>query len=92
MPRKLKKIPRFRSEKKEREFWLSHDVAGYLDFRKARPTLFLNLQPTARTISIRLPGILLAEIKTLAARKGVPYQSLMKVMLAEKVLEELRAS
>ncbi len=92
MPRKRKKIPKFRTERAEREFWLSHDSSEYLDLSRARPAIFPEHQPTSRTISIRIPEHLLAEIKTLASKRGVPYQSLMKLMLAERVREELRAS
>jgi predicted DNA binding CopG/RHH family protein len=88
---KLKKVPEFKSEAEERDFWLTHDATRYLDLSQARPAIFPNLQPTSRTISIRLPEILLAEIKTLAAKRGVPYQSLMKVLLTERVEEELEA-
>lgn len=89
MPRTLEKLPKFKSEKEEREFWRTHDSARYLDLSRARPAVFSNLQPTSRTISIRLPETLLAELKSLAAKRGVPYQSLMKMMLARTIEEEL---
>jgi predicted DNA binding CopG/RHH family protein len=91
MPRKTKKLPRFRSEKEEREFWLSHDSADYFDLSRAKPAIFPELKATTRTISLRISEILLSEIKALASKRGVPYQSLMKIILAERVREEVRA-
>ncbi len=91
MPHKLKPIPAFRSEAEERRFWQTHDSADYLDIEKARPAIFPNLKPTARTISLRCPEILLSELKTISNKRGVPYQSLMKTFLAERVAEELGA-
>lgn len=84
----LKPLPRFRSEREERAFWRTHDSADYLDLSRARPAIFPNLKPTSRAISIRLPGSLLAELKALAHRRGVPYQALMKIFLAERVKKE----
>jgi predicted DNA binding CopG/RHH family protein len=84
-----KEIPKFDSEAEEREFWRTHDAADYLDLSRMQPAVFPNLRPTTRTISIRLPGTLLADIKMLANKQDVPYQSLIKVFLAERVREEL---
>ena len=84
----LKKLPRFKSEADEREFWLSHDSADYLDWSRARFVDFVNLKPTSRSISIRLPEHMLSRIKALANREDVPYQSYMKILIAQK-LEEL---
>lgn len=85
MPAKLKKIPEFASEAKERAFWETHDTADYLDWSKARPAVFPNLKPTTNTISLRLPLHLLESIKAAANARDVPYQSLIKVWLQEKV-------
>lgn len=85
----LKLIPKFRNEKQERNFWMTHDSTEYVDWSKARRAVFPNLKPTYKSISLRLPAIMLDQIKTLANKKDVPYQSLMKVFLAEKVKEEL---
>jgi len=84
----LKKLPKFKSEADEREFWLSHDSADYLDWSKARFVDFVNLKPTSRSISIRLPEHMLSRIKALANREDVPYQSYMKILIAQK-LEEI---
>jgi predicted DNA binding CopG/RHH family protein len=86
--KKLKSIPRFRSEDEEREFWATHDSTEYFDWSRAVRVVFPNLQPSTRTISLRLPESLLADLKVLANRLDVPYQSLMKVYLAERVMRE----
>jgi len=85
----LKKMPKFKNEKEERDFWSDHDATDYVDFSDAREALFPNLKPTTRTISVRLPETLIDKLKTLANRRDVPYQSLLKVLLAEKVEEEM---
>lgn len=87
--RKLKPIPKFKSEKEWSDFWMTHDTTEYVDWSKARKAVFPNLKPTYKSISLRLPAYMLDEIKLLANKKDVPYQSLMKVFLAEKVKEEL---
>ena len=85
----LKPIPKFKSEKEWADFWMTHDSTEYVDFSKARKAVFPNLKPTYKSISLRLPVYMLDEIKLLANKKDVPYQSLMKVFLAEKVKEEM---
>lgn len=85
----LKPIPKFRTEREERKFWSTHDSTDYVDWSKARKAVFPNLKPTYKSISLRLPIYMLDEIKLLANKKDVPYQSLMKVFLAEKVKKEL---
>jgi len=91
MPQKrLKPIPKFDSEDAEREFWATHDTTEYFDWSKARFVSFPNLKPSTETISLRLPAGLLADLKVLANRMDVPYQSLLKVYLAERVDRELR--
>jgi predicted DNA binding CopG/RHH family protein len=87
---KLKKVPKFKSEKKELEFWSTHDSADYLDYSKTKRALFPNLKPSTRTISIRLPESLIEHLKVLANKRDVPYQSLLKMFLIEKVEEEFR--
>ena len=87
----LKPIPQFKNEKQERKFWMTHDSTEYVDWSKARRAVFPNLKPTHKSISLRLPLFMLNKIKLLANKKDVPYQSLMKVFLAEKVKEELVA-
>jgi predicted DNA binding CopG/RHH family protein len=85
--KRLKKIPKFDSEDQERKFWAKHDPAEYFDFSKATRVTFPNLKPTSRTISIRLPESLLESIKVIANRADVPYQSMMKILLDQKVAE-----
>jgi len=88
--RKLEKIPTFESEDEEREFWSAHDSVEYVDWRAARGVRLAKLQPTTRTISIRLPETMLDELKILANKRDVPYQSLLKMYVAERIQEELR--
>jgi len=88
---KLKKIPEFKSEEEELEFWSTHDSTEYVDYSKGKKALFPNLKPTTRTISIRLPVYLIEEIKMLANKRDIPYQSLLKIFLAEKVSQELKS-
>ena len=87
-----KSIPTFTSEADEQEFWQKHDSADYIDWSKGKIGVFPELKPSTRTISLRLPESLLAAIKTLANKKDVPYQSLMKVFLSEKLQDELNSS
>ena len=90
MPKRkaLKKIPSFSSERAEREFWQTHDTSDYVDWRQARVAVFPDLKGSTESISLRLPETLLAEIKSLANKRDVPYQSLLKVFLAERVVAE----
>src|SRR4030095_6975816 len=91
MAKQRKKVPIFKSEDEEREFWARHDSTDYIDYKKAKRVQFPNLKPSSRAISIRLPESLIENIKVLANREDVPYQSMMKVLLAEKVTEALRS-
>jgi len=88
---KKQQIPRFQSEEEEQEFWATHDATDFIDFSQAQQALMPNLKPTLKTISIRLPETLLESIKVLAHKRDVPYQSLMKMLLAEGIERELRA-
>jgi predicted DNA binding CopG/RHH family protein len=89
MSSKRKSIPQFNNEDEEREFWTTHDSTEYIDWSKAeKDPSFSRLKPSTRTISIRLPESLIAALKTLANKRDVPYQSLVKIFLAEKVKEE----
>ena len=90
MPRN-KPIPRFDSEDQEREFWAAHDSAEYVDWGTAKRVTLANLKPSTKTISIRLPESLLEELRLLANKRDVPYQSLLKVYLAERIAQELRS-
>ena len=85
--KRLKKIPKFASEDDERKFWSEHDTSEYFDYSKAKKIAFPNLKQTSRTISIRLPESLLTNIKVIANQADVPYQSMMKVLLTQKVAE-----
>jgi predicted DNA binding CopG/RHH family protein len=81
----------FDSEDQEREFWAAHDSAEYVDWGTAKRVMLANLKPSTKTISIRLPESLLEELKLLANKRDVPYQSLLKLFLAERVAQELRS-
>lgn len=87
----FKKIPVFKTEDEERKFWDIADTSEYFDWSKAQTVMFPNLKLSTETISLRLPQGLLAEIKQLANKHDVPYQSFMKIMLARQVREEQRA-
>jgi predicted DNA binding CopG/RHH family protein len=91
-PRARSTIPAFRSEAEERRFWETHDTSPFVDWSKARVAVFPNLKPSTETISLRLPAALLAELKALANRRDVPYQSLLKVFLAERIARETAAA
>ena len=90
MKKKLKPIPIFKNEGEERNFWAKADTSEYFDWDNAEEVIFPNLKPTTKKISLRLPEYLLWRIKELANAKDVPYQSLMKIFLAERVEKELR--
>ncbi len=83
-----KKIPMFKSEDQERDFWSNQDSTAYLEWGKAKRLSFPNLKPSTKTISIRLPESMLDDLKMLANKRDVPYQSLLKVFLAERIKEE----
>lgn len=85
-----KKIPKFKTEDAERDFWATHDSTEYVDWSKAKRTVFPNLKPSTKTISLRLPETMLEELKALANRRDVPYQSLLKVFLSERIDSELQ--
>src|ERR1700694_895614 len=87
MPKKLRHVPKFANESQERSFWESHDTADYFDLSKAVRARVPNLKPSTTTISLRLPVSLLEQIKIAANKRDVPYQSLIKMWLAEKVGE-----
>ena len=85
MTKPTKTLPKFASEAQERAYWESHDSSDYLDWTKARSVTLPNLKPTTKTISLRLPQHLLDSIKLAANARDVPYQSLIKVWLQEKL-------
>lgn len=83
-------MPTFENEDQEREFWVTHDSTDYLDWQGATPLSLAKLRPTTRTISIRLPEAMLERLKVLANKRDVPYQSLLKMFVADRIEEELR--
>lgn len=87
----VKKIPRFKNEDQEREFWATHDFTDYFDMFERVELDLSKLKPTTESISLRLPAYLLGRIKEIANSRDVPYQSLMKIFLAERVEKELKS-
>jgi predicted DNA binding CopG/RHH family protein len=83
--KKIKKMPLFKSVAEETDFWQSHDSSEYIDWTKAKRAKFPNLKPSTKTISLRLPEGLLNEIKILANKEDIPYQSLMKMLLSQGI-------
>lgn len=90
MKKKFKEIPHFKSEKEERAFWEENDSTEYIDWEKGKKVSFPALKPSLKSISIRLPESMIEQLKILANKKDVPYQSLVKVYLSEKVREEMK--
>jgi len=88
--KKLKPIPEFASDEEFGEFWMTHDTTDYFDLSSMRRVSFPNLKPSTTTISLRLPQPMLDELRVLANRKDVPYQSLLKVFLSERLAAERR--
>ena len=88
MSKKLKKLPKFKSEDEEREFWDTHSSADYFDWSKAQNVIFPNLKPTSRSISIRIPEYIINRVKVEANKIDVPYQALMKLYIRDGVLKE----
>jgi len=84
-----KKIPKFKNKDEERAFWATHDSTAFIDWKKAKRTLLSNLKPSVKTISLRVPEAMLEELKLLANKRDVPYQSLVKIFLAERIDQEL---
>jgi predicted DNA binding CopG/RHH family protein len=87
----MKKLPKFVNENEEREFWTNHDSTEYVDWEKATPIVMSKLKPSLKTISLRLPETMLAELKLLANKRDVPYQSLLKIFLAERISKEFHS-
>jgi predicted DNA binding CopG/RHH family protein len=85
----LIKIPNFKNEDEEHEFWSNHDSSEFVNWDKAENVTLSKLKPSLQTISIRLPKILLDELKLIANKKDVPYQSLMKIFISERIEQEL---
>ena len=77
------------NEDEEREFWSKHDSTNFIDWNSAEQATLSNLKPSTKKISLRLPEIMIEELKVLANKRDVPYQSLMKIFLAERISIEL---
>ena len=92
MNKRLKSVPKFRSEAEERQFWKTHDSSEYIDWSKAERVRFPNLKPSMTAISLRLPVALLECIKVAANKRVVFYQSLIKTWVAEKIRIDRRRS
>ncbi len=88
MASEKKRVPEFRSEEEEREFWAKRDSTEFIDWQAAGRHKFPNLKPSLRTISLRLPVAMIEDLKVLANQRDVPYQSLLKVFLAERLAQE----
>lgn len=84
-----KKIPKFKSEAEERLFWQQNDSSEYIDWSNAEKTVLPKLKPSTRSISIRLPESMIEELKVLANKRDVPYQSLLKIFISERIDAEL---
>ena len=82
-------IPTFESEDEEREFWATHDSTEYVNWDKAAPAYFPKLKPSTQSISLRLPEMMLAQLRLIAHKRDIPYQSLIKVFLYERINQEL---
>ena len=88
MSRKKKRIPKFKSEDAERKFWSRQDSTAFVDWKRAKRLTLPRLKPSVKTISLRLPQSMLDELKRLAHKRDVPYQSLLKIFLAERIEQE----
>jgi predicted DNA binding CopG/RHH family protein len=86
----MKQMPKFSSEEEEREFWATHDSTEYVDWDQAERVVFPQLKPSTKTISLRLPESMLNELRLLANKRDVPYQSLIKIFLQERIDRELQ--
>jgi predicted DNA binding CopG/RHH family protein len=88
----LKKIPLFKNEDEEREFWSENDSSEFVDWKKSEKVILPKLKPSTKTISLRLPEHILDELKMMARKRDVPYQSLIKIFLKDRLNQELRHS
>ena len=87
----MKEIPKFKSESEEQEFWSNTDSTEYVNWSRGKRVVFSNLKPSLKTISLRLPELMIEELKLLANKRDVPYQSLIKIFIAERLEQELKA-
>ena len=91
MVKNFKQIPNFGSEEEEREFWANHDSTDYVNWDSAEKVVLPKLKPTTKTISLRLPEPMLNDLRLIANKRDVPYQSLIKIFLKERIDTELYA-
>jgi predicted DNA binding CopG/RHH family protein len=89
MNKAKRRLPKFESEEEERRFWAEQDSTDFVDWSTARRRSFSKLRPTLRTISLRLPESMIGQLKVLANKRDIPYQSLLKQFLAERLQREL---
>ena len=92
MPKKLKDIPNFKDEDEEREFWAQEDSIDFIDWEEGEISILSNLKPTTRTISLRISESMLNQIRLIANQRDVPYQSLIKMFLKDRIREELKGN
>lgn len=92
MPKKLKDIPTFQNEDEEREFWAREDSIDFINWENGEVSVLPNLKPTTRTISLRMPESMLNQIRLIANQRDVPYQSLIKMFLKDRIKEELKSN
>lgn len=86
----MKRLPKFKNEAEERRFWQTHDSTEYVDWSSAEKTILADLKPSTKSISLRLPESMLEQLKLLAHKQDVPYQSLVKMFLAERLRSEMQ--
>ncbi len=87
--KRINKVTKFKNSNEEREFWKKTDSTNVVDWAKASKVVMPDLKPTVRSISIRLTESMIEELKVIANKRDIPYQSLMKVFLSERIEEEL---
>ena len=90
MTKELKELPTFKNEDEEREFWATHNSTEYIDWDEAEAVVLPKLKPSTKTISLRLPELILNELRVIANKRDVPYQSLIKMFLKERIDQELK--
>lgn len=88
----MKKLSKHRSEAEERDFWAKADSTEYIDWKGAKRVTFSKLRPSLRTISLRLPEMMIEELKLIANKMDVPYQTLIKIYLSERIQKELKSA
>ena len=77
------RLPKFKTEDEERDFWAKIDLADYFESKDFQAVSFPNLKPSSRAISIRLPEPMILRLKEQANERHVPYQSLIKQYITE---------